>query len=149
MFVEALHQVFWSEEMRVHHNNQAETREFEIHLRPEFASGYQILRQKLLAASQTLLSKMMLHLSKAPSQSVRDSIRDTIIAEIKAFPNENTMIWTPILTQMEEDILTVEEKNLFLKLLPTVRYENIDEIKELVYLISKRYLHRKMRAPLS
>lgn len=34
-------------------------------------------------------------------------------------------------------------------LLPTIRYQTVDDIKELIYLISKRYLHRKMRAPLN
>lgn len=149
MFLESLHQVFWSEEMRIHHNNLAESKEFEIHLRQEFASGYELLRKKLLASSQGLLTKMLMHLAKAPSQSVRDSIRDAILSEVLAFPQENVRVWTPILASLEEDILTVAEKQGLLNLLPVVRYENLEDIKELIYLISKRYLHRKMRTPLS
>jgi len=101
--MESLYQVFWSEEFIIHHNNnKAESKEFEIHLRPEFAAGYEMLRGKLLTVSQALLGKMVItHLNKAPSQSVRDSIRDAILAEILAFPQQNVMIWTPILAQLE------------------------------------------------
>lgn len=135
--------------MIVHFNNQAESEEFKVVIRPECKDGYTILRQKLLANSQVMLMKMVQHFSKAPSQSVRDSIRDAMLAEIFSFPQENKLIWTPILASLEQDILTIEEKQAFVNLLPNICYQNTEDIKELIYVMSKRYLHRKMRAPLS
>jgi hypothetical protein len=80
-------------------------------------------------ANPTIITKMIEHFSKAPSQTVRDSIRDAMLAEIKAFPQLNVNIWTPILGHLGEDILTVEEKRAFLQLLPNVRHENIEQIR--------------------
>lgn len=100
----------------------------------------------MLIGNGGLVAGMIGHLEKAPSQSVRDSIRDAIEAEVKAFPQENVAIWTPILAQLAEDIMTMAEKREFLELLPKISMENLEQVREHIYCISKRYIYRNTRS---
>jgi hypothetical protein len=87
MFIESLYMVFWNEEFIIHYNSiEAESEEYKIFIRSNCQDGYARLRERLLLANPAIITKMMEHFSKVPSQTVRESIRDAILAEIKAFP---------------------------------------------------------------
>jgi hypothetical protein len=139
--------VFWSREFIDDYNERkAEEEEFRVVVKPEFKEGYARLRERMLGNAGRLVQGMVGHLANSPSQSVRDSIRDAMEAEIKAFPEENQVIWTPVLVQMGEDIMTQAEKKEFLELLPKVGLGNLEQVREYIYAISKRYIHRNTRS---
>lgn len=95
-----------------------------------------------------LLNQMINHLNNVPSESVRDAIKDGLEASIKAFPEHNVEIWKSILMGIGEDIFTPEDKNNFLMHLSQLSIDNLQEIREYLHLMSKRFIHRRMRAPL-
>ena len=107
------------------------------------------VRNLVFGNTFSLLIKMIQHLSEVPSSSVRHCIIDALLAEVKAFPNENQQIWFRIFETIPEKILTNKEKNNFLEMIPDLSESHLEDIEELINLISKRYVHESVRSPIN
>jgi hypothetical protein len=53
---------------------------------------------------------MLQHLSQNPIEMIHNSIFDAVMAEIKAFPEWNTDIWSQLIFPLPNDIFRQKEK---------------------------------------
>ena len=72
---------------------------------------YNGLKLELQDKIHYILAKMLKHLSEIPSEAIRDCIIDTLVAEIKAFPEWNTDIWEKLILPLPNDIFRGTEKS--------------------------------------
>ena len=68
--------------------------------KPTDAQYYQALKQFLLQKLEQILTKMIEHLARAPTEQTRDYILDTLVSEVKGFMPENPAVWNLILSKM-------------------------------------------------
>lgn len=76
-----------------------------IILRNEDFAHYQALRVFLVRNLPNIVTKMMEHLSNAPTEQTRDYILDALVSELKAFMNENFELWLYFLKLIPSEIL--------------------------------------------
>lgn len=67
---------------------------------------------------------MLKHLSEIPSDIIRDCIMDTLMAEIKAFPEWNADIWEKLVLPLPNDIFRGTEKSEFMKAIEQTKEPN-------------------------
>ena len=98
------------------------------------------------------MAKVLEHLSKGPSESTREQILDVLVSEIKAFPQENCVLWPNILARLPPDILVANEKARFKSNLEAMLSSDFNEAKEAarflkkyVSLINKRMINANSR----
>lgn len=98
------------------------------------------------------MTKVLEHLSKGPSESTREQILDVLVSEIKAFPQENCVLWPKILARLPSDILVANEKARFQSNLDSMLSSDFNVAKEAarflkkyVYLMNKRMINANSR----
>ena len=60
-----------------------------------------------------IVTKILEHLSLVPSESTREQILFVLLSEIKAFPQENAVLWQKLLALLPADIMVANEKARF------------------------------------
>lgn len=86
------------------------------------------------------MTKILEHLSLVPSESTREQILFVLLSEIKAFPQENAILWPKILALLPSDILVANEKARFKTNLDLMASGDITQVKTATGFI-KRYVH--------
>lgn len=66
---------------------------------------------------ERIVSKMLQHLSCAPTEQTRDYILDSLVSQIKAFVAENPPIWRGLLRQISSEVLVEQEKERMVEML--------------------------------
>lgn len=74
--------MFWDPNYIKYYNQMMESKEYEIVVHEKYKDGYKRLRDVLMG-NMEMVGAMVGHLEKSPSQSVRESIRGTLEAEIQ------------------------------------------------------------------
>ena len=95
--------MYWPAE-HLHHRNQKEDITPFIP-KPEDAQYYLALKQFLMQNLDQIITKMLQHLSNAPTEQTRDYILDALLSQIKAFIPENPLVWGNILNNIPSEIL--------------------------------------------
>ena len=90
--------VYWPYEHLKHRNSKEDITPFNP--KPEDAQNYEALKQFLLQKLENIVTKMLEHLSRAPTEQTRDYILDALVSQIKAFIPENPEVWGRLLNQI-------------------------------------------------
>lgn len=98
------------------------------------------LKNLLVEKLEHILTKILEHLSLVPSESTREQILFVLLSEIKAFPQENAILWPKILALLPSDILVANEKVRFKANLDLMATGDITQVKTATSFI-KRYVH--------
>lgn len=152
-FFETVFMVYWRQEFIDRYNSKKEGQRLER--RVEDACLYLQLKALLLQKLEFILCKIMEHLSQAPYESTRHHILEVLTSQIKAFPEENVLLWPKILAMLPPDILVNNEKARFANTLPgmlspdfAVVKTTTKQLKKYIYLINKRMVaanNRKLK----
>ena len=102
-FFETIFMVYWPYEHLKHRNSKEDVSPFNP--KPEDAQNYEALKQFLLQKLEKIVTKMLEHLSRAPTEQTRDYILDALVSQIKAFIPENPEVWGHLLNQISSEIL--------------------------------------------
>ncbi len=102
-----------------------------------------------------IVTKILEHLSLYPTESTREQNLFVLLSEIKAFPQENAVLWQKLLALLPADIMVANEKARFksnLELMASADFTQVKTatafIKRYVHLMSKRMVnanHRKFK----
>lgn len=149
-FFETIFMVYWRQEFIDEHNADQAAEKF-VRKTDDQALYYQ-LKNLLAEKLEFIVTKVLEHLSKGPSESTREQILDALVSEIKAFPQENCVLWPNILARLPPDILVANEKARFKSNLEAMLSSDFNEareaarfLKKYVYLMNKRMINANNR----
>lgn len=142
--------VYWRQEFIDRHNSKKDGQTFIR--KTEDEALYHQLKALLLQKLEFIVTKIMEHLSESPYESTRHHILKVLASELKAFPQENIVLWPKLLSMLPADILVTNEKVRFSNTLQlmlsndfSVVKDAVKLLKKYVYLINKRMANAKNR----
>ena len=92
---------------------------------------------------------MIEHMNTVPSETTRDCILDTLLAQIKAFMTDNANLWKNIVHNIPTDIWTRKESEKFLDNVNIVDESSSEKVvKKQLRTMDKRFANRKYREKL-